>query len=146
MSKETETAEVDYGEMGRNYWIAEEGAVCSDLITANFNELRHFLTTLEEFINKEESHEVTDVENRYPEPIDWSEHYPSHWQDIIGTQLRHPISSPSCRPRVALEGRLSGCGGNSQNATPLPQEQNVRVPQGDAQVSEEHGRVLDTLR
>jgi hypothetical protein len=84
MSQQTE----DFGEMGRDYRIAEEGAMCQWLITTNFDGLRHFLTTLEEFIKREESHDVADIEKEYGNRVDWAEHYPSHWQDIIGTQLR----------------------------------------------------------
>jgi len=78
----------DYGEMGRDYWIAERGAIGWDLIAMNFNELRRFLTTLEEFIEKGELREVTEIEREHGSRVDWAEHHPYHWQDIIGTQLR----------------------------------------------------------
>ena len=78
----------DYGDLGRNYWIDEEGGIRWDLIRINLDELGHFLQTVEGFIAREESQEVADIEREFGECVDWAEHYPWHWQDIIGSQLR----------------------------------------------------------
>jgi len=65
--------------MGRDYLIAEEGAILWDLIKTDLEWLAHFLVALDELIKERETRDIADVENRYHS---W------HWQDIIGTQLR----------------------------------------------------------
>jgi len=52
--------------------------------------LRVYLKTLEEFINKQEDEEIASIKARFPEgaEINWSYHYPAHWEDIFYSQLR----------------------------------------------------------
>jgi len=69
----------DYGEMTRDYLIAEEGTILWDLIRMDLDWLEHFRATLEKLIEERETRDIAAVENRY---------YSWHWQDIIGTQLR----------------------------------------------------------
>jgi len=78
----------DYGEMGRDGLISGEGREEWDWIRWNLDDLRYFLTTVEGFIEEQESREIAEVVSRQPVPIDWSEHDPWYWQGIIGTQLR----------------------------------------------------------
>jgi hypothetical protein len=51
---------------------------------------RFYLQTMEDFINKEEEEAVASIRAKFPEgaEINWSYHYPVHWEDIFYTQLR----------------------------------------------------------
>ena len=52
--------------------------------------LRLYLQTLEDFINEAEKEEIEEITARFPggTKIDWSWHYPVHWEEIFFTQLR----------------------------------------------------------
>lgn len=78
----------DYGAINRNYCIADEGANLRDLVTIDLGWLRQFVTTLEELILAREKQDIAEIESKIPAPVNWAEHYPWQWQDIIGTQLR----------------------------------------------------------
>jgi len=78
----------DYGAAGREYWISERGEIARYLVTSNLADLRRFLDEVEDFVDRAESSEVEDIRRRFGPNVEWAEHYPVHWQDVIGAQLR----------------------------------------------------------
>lgn len=56
----------------------------------SLSRFRFYLQTLEDFIGKKEDEEVASIKAKFPEgaEINWSYHYPVHWEDIFFTQLR----------------------------------------------------------
>ncbi len=52
--------------------------------------MRHYLKTMQDFIDKQEEYEVKAIEASFPKgtEINWSYHYPIHWEEIFTTQLR----------------------------------------------------------
>ena len=78
----------DYGELGREYWIDEGGAMMRSLCEWSLADLQHFLSSLDALIEREEKDEVAEIQRRLGNRVDWSEEYPWWWQATIGTQLR----------------------------------------------------------
>jgi len=73
----------------REMLIREECATARSILTGNLEELTLFSDSLEDFIAKEEKRAVKALLPHAEEDGDfWANHYPYHWQDIIGAQLR----------------------------------------------------------
>ena len=51
---------------------------------------RFYLQTMEDFIDRKEEKAVVSIKGKFPEgaEINWSYHYPIHWEEIFYTQLR----------------------------------------------------------
>ena len=74
----------------RMYILADKGNSNKRIVSDNLSGLRLYLTTTEEFIEREEAREIESLEKHAgaSSPDFWAWHYPVQWQEIIGSQLR----------------------------------------------------------
>ncbi|MCI0732416.1 MAG: hypothetical protein L0Y38_01170 [Methylococcaceae bacterium] len=79
---------VEFAKLFRETLIQDECATWHWLAFDNLKELRHFLDTVENFIEREETRAVSELEKHDTYPDFWADNYPTHWQEIIGSQLR----------------------------------------------------------
>lgn len=75
-------------ENARTDLIRDECELSRLLAKENLQELRLFLDTLEDFIEKQEKREVEALAPLAKGGDFWVENHPYQWQDIIGSQLR----------------------------------------------------------